>query len=80
MIKRFLLKLLKLYKKYLSKPINASCIFTPSCSEYAMDAIKKRNVFIAFFLIIWRILRCNPINKGGFDPVPDSKEVIKWVL
>ena len=80
MIKKFFLKLLKFYKKYISKTLNASCIFTPTCSEYAMDAIEKRNIFIAFFLIICRILRCNSLNKGGFDPVPDSKNVIKWVL
>jgi putative membrane protein insertion efficiency factor len=80
MIRKFLIKILKLYKKYLSKPINASCIFTPTCSEYAMEAIEKRNLFIAFLLIIWRLLRCNSINKGGFDPVPDSKEVTKWII
>ncbi len=80
MIKKFLIKILKLYKKYLSKPINASCIFTPTCSEYAMEAIEKRNLFIAFLLIIWRILRCNSLNKGGYDPVPDSKKVTKWII
>ena len=70
MIKKLLILLVKFYKKFLSPVIKTNCIFEPTCSSYAIEAIKKRNIFIAFFLIIWRLLRCNSINKGGFDPVP----------
>ena len=52
----------------------------PSCSAYALEALKKRNLFIALGLIVWRILRCNQLSRGGFDPVPDSKSKLKWVL
>lgn len=80
MIKKFLIIPLKFYKKFLSPVIKSNCIFEPTCSSYAIEAIKKRNIFIAFFLIIWRLLRCNSLNKGGYDPVPDSNSLKKWVL
>lgn len=76
MIKFFLIKTIKFYQKYLSKK---TCPFIPSCSEYMMEAIIKRGVIVGIFLGIWRILRCNPFNKGGFDKVPDKKSIVKWV-
>ncbi len=80
MIKFLLTGLVKFYRKYVTHILRSECIFTPTCSAYALDALKKRNVFIAVLLIVWRILRCNRLNKGGFDPVPDSKDTLKWVL
>ncbi len=80
MVKNFLLFLLKIYRKYITHILRSRCIYTPSCSVYAIEALKKRKLFDALFLIVWRILRCNPIAKGGFDPVPDDPEVLKWVL
>jgi putative membrane protein insertion efficiency factor len=47
-----------------------TCRFTPTCSQYAIDAIKNRGAFFGFFLTIWRILRCNPFSSGGYDPPP----------
>lgn len=71
MIKNFLIWLVKLYKKYLS-PLkgHASCIYTPTCSAYAIEALEKHGAIKGGFLTIWRILRCNPFSKGGYDPVP----------
>lgn len=71
MVKNFLIKLVKLYKKYLS-PLkgHASCIYTPTCSAYAIEALEKYGAIKGGFLTIWRILRCNPFSKGGYDPVP----------
>lgn len=46
-----------------------SCRFYPTCSEYAVQSLEKYGVFIGGAKAIWRILRCNPFNKGGFDPV-----------
>ena len=71
MVKNFLIKLVKLYKKYLS-PLkgHASCIYTPTCSAYAIEALEKYGALKGGFLTIWRILRCNPFSKGGYDPVP----------
>ncbi len=80
MIKKFLIFLVNVYRKFFTHILRSHCIFTPTCSAYALEALKKRNIFIAIGLIIWRILRCNSLNKGGFDPVPDSFEKLKWVL
>lgn len=79
MINRLLIGILKFYKKYISKGLNTGCIFTPTCSEYAMDALEKYGLFKALALIVCRILRCNSLNKGGFDPVPDNPEIKKWL-
>ena len=72
------IKILKFYKKYLSPGIKSGCIFTPTCSVYAMEALGKYNFFKAFYLIITRILRCNSLNPGGYDP-PDDPQVKKWL-
>ena len=45
------------------------CRFYPTCSEYAIEAIEKYGAFKGFFMAVWRILRCNPFCKGGYDPV-----------
>lgn len=46
-----------------------SCRFYPTCSQYALDAIKKYGVLKGGIMALWRILRCNPFNPGGYDPV-----------
>ena len=79
-INKFFIKILRFYKKYISAGLNTGCIFRPTCSVYAIEAMEKHNFFIAVILIIWRLLRCNSLNKGGFDPVPDSKDRLKWLL
>lgn len=63
--------LIKLYKKYLS-PLkgHGTCIFFPTCSEYAIEAYAKYGFIKGTGLTVWRILRCNPFNDGGYDPVP----------
>jgi len=48
------------------------CRFQPTCTEYAVEAIKKLPIHIAVFFIIKRVLRCHPFNKGGYDPVPEK--------
>jgi len=50
------------------------CRFQPSCSQYALEAYQKHHVFRATWLMVWRILRCNPLFKGGYDPVPERRE------
>ncbi|MHB8905252.1 MAG: membrane protein insertion efficiency factor YidD [Melioribacteraceae bacterium] len=64
-----LINLIKLYQKLISPLFPPSCRFYPTCSEYAVQAITKYGVFIGGAKAAWRILRCNPFNKGGFDPV-----------
>ncbi|MBQ1972341.1 MAG: membrane protein insertion efficiency factor YidD [Treponema sp.] len=59
-----------LYQHYISPFFPSSCRFYPSCSEYAKQAFLKYGFLKASILTIWRILRCNPFSKGGFDPLP----------
>jgi putative membrane protein insertion efficiency factor len=47
-----------------------SCRFLPTCSEYAMEAVQARGVVVGTGLAMWRVLRCNPLCHGGYDPVP----------
>lgn len=66
-----LLGLIRLYQKTLSRGLPAnSCRFYPSCSHYGYQAIYKHGAFKGGWLAIWRVLRCNPFNKGGYDPIP----------
>ena len=60
----------KLYRRFLSPLKPASCRFYPTCSAYALEAVRLWGIVIGSFLALWRILRCNPFSKGGFDPVP----------
>jgi len=70
-MKAILLGLIKFYRKYLSPIKGAKCCkYIPTCSQYAMEAIEKYGPLKGSFLAIKRILRCNPLSKGGYDPVP----------
>lgn len=70
---RLLIRLIEFYRKNISPRKIPCCRFTPTCSAYAIEAIQKRGVIIGTALSIWRILRCNPFCKGGYDPVPEKK-------
>ncbi len=61
----------QLYRKYLS-PLKGrgSCRFTPTCSQYCIDAVMEWGIVIGLCLTARRVLRCNPFCKGGYDPVP----------
>ena len=65
-----LIRLLQGYKRYLSPLLPPSCRFTPTCAEYAIEAVGKYGVLKGSFLTCWRLLRCNPFCRGGYDPVP----------
>ena len=70
-MKKICIALIKFYRKHLSHlKGHSTCIFYPTCSEYAIEAYKKYGFFKGTLLTIWRILRCNPFSKGGYDPVP----------
>ncbi len=60
------------YQKTLSPIIGRQCRFYPSCSEYTKQAIIRHGFFTGCALGAWRILRCNPLCKSGFDPVPEK--------
>lgn len=61
--------LIKLYQRFISPLKPKSCRFYPTCSQYAIDAISKYGVLKGSIMSIWRIVRCNPFNPGGYDPV-----------
>ncbi|MBK6799837.1 MAG: membrane protein insertion efficiency factor YidD [Acidobacteria bacterium] len=61
--------ILRFYKYAISPMLPPSCRFTPSCSEYAAEAISKYGFFKGSYLGIKRILRCHPFSAGGYDPV-----------
>lgn len=66
-----LLSLIRLYQMTLSRAMPPNtCRFYPSCSHYGYQAIYKHGAFKGSFMATWRVLRCNPFNPGGFDPVP----------
>ena len=69
MVKRFLIRLIRGYQKYISPGLGNHCKYLPTCSQYMIDALEKYGVFKGLMLGIWRILRCNPFSKGGYDPV-----------
>lgn len=66
----FLLLLVKFYQYVISPITPASCRYTPTCSEYAVQALKKHGPFKGLYLAVKRFLRCNPWGGSGYDPVP----------
>ena len=74
MIKRLLTKvfllLIKFYQQCISPLTPAACRYTPTCSEYAVQAIRKYGCLRGGYLAVKRILRCHPFHEGGYDPVP----------
>ena len=69
-MKRVMIKGIRLYQKYLSPLKHTKCPYYPTCSQYGLEAIEKYGAFKGGLMAIWRILRCNPFSKGGYDPVP----------
>ena len=68
-MKNIVISILRFYKKFISPALPDSCRFYPTCSEYAAAAIGKHGVLKGSIKSIYRIIRCNPFNKGGYDPV-----------
>lgn len=69
-----LIDIIRLYQKTISPQKIPSCRFTPTCSQYAIEAIKVHGAFKGSMLAFWRVLRCNPLCKGGYDPVPPKQQ------
>ena len=74
MIKRFLIFLIRIYRRYFSllkgRP---SCIYYPTCSWYAIEALEKHGLIKGSYLAVRRVLRCHPYGRGGYDPVPETR-------
>ena len=78
-MKHLCILLIRFYRKFLSPLKRPCCRFTPTCSQYALEAFRKHGAVKGLVLTVWRILRCKPWSKVGFDKVPDKKSVVKWV-
>ena len=72
-MKTVLIKGIRFYQKYLSPLKRVHCPYTPTCSQYAIEAFSEWGFIRGLGLTIWRILRCNPFCRGGSDPVPKRK-------
>ena len=69
-MKNILIAMMRFYQKFLSPLKHTRCPYTPTCSQYGLEAIQKYGAVKGSLLACWRILRCNPFSKGGYDPVP----------
>lgn len=69
-MKNIFIALIKGYRKYISPMKSTKCPYIPTCSEYGLEAVEKYGAVKGGFLALWRILRCNPFSRGGYDPVP----------
>lgn len=67
--------LIRLYRAFISPIFGPSCKYYPTCSSYALEAFMKHNILYATWLTVWRVLRCNPFSKGGYDPVPSGRTI-----
>ena len=71
-LQRAMLFFIQYYRTYISPRHPGCCRYSPTCSVYAMQAITRFGPFKGGAMALWRILRCNPFSKGGYDPVPSK--------
>ncbi len=69
-MKTFFLFLIRFYRAYISPLKPPCCRFTPTCSEYALEAVKRYGPWKGMWLSLKRIAKCHPFHKGGYDPLP----------
>ena len=75
-MKKLLLAMIRFYRRNISPLKPPCCRFIPTCSEYAMQALAVHGLVKGLILTVWRLLRCQPFAKFGYDPVPEKG---KWV-
>ena len=68
MVKKFLIGAIQFYRQYLSRLKPPTCRFYPTCSQYAIECIQKQGLFIGFIKTLWRVIKCHPFSRGGYDP------------
>ncbi len=71
-MKQIAVWLIRFYQKFLSRMKPPCCRFYPTCSQYALEAVERFGFFRGGYLALKRLLRCNPLFKGGIDPVPEK--------
>jgi putative membrane protein insertion efficiency factor len=72
-LQKLVVGILRGYKWVISPMFPPACRYTPTCSEYAMEAVAQLGVFRGLLMAVWRLLRCHPFSRGGYDPVPAPK-------
>ena len=72
-MKRICIAMIRFYQKHISPALPSCCRYVPTCSQYAIEAIEKRGVFVGIFLAVKRLFLCNPWGGSGFDPVPERR-------
>jgi uncharacterized protein len=72
-VKALFIGLIRLYQTFISPGLPSRCKYYPSCSQYALDAVREYGAARGFVLAAWRVLRCNPLSYGGYDPVSRQK-------
>ena len=75
-IKMACMRMIVFYQRYISR---GTCMFTPTCSEYTLRAINNLGVIAGIIVGFWRIMRCNPFTRGGYDPAPENYFKVRWV-
>jgi putative membrane protein insertion efficiency factor len=68
-VRRIIIFFIRIYKRLISPILPNSCRFYPTCSQYAIDAVEKYGAAKGVVMAAYRILRCNPFNRGGYDPI-----------
>jgi putative membrane protein insertion efficiency factor len=71
-MKRLFKAVIRFYQKAVSPFTQPHCVYVPTCSCYALEALECFGAFRGGLLAVWRVLRCNPFSKGGYDPVPEK--------
>ncbi len=69
-MKTIVVGMIRVYQKYISPMTPPSCRYTPTCSQYAVEAVVKYGVPKGGYMAVKRVLRCHPFHEGGYDPVP----------
>lgn len=75
-LKALCMRMIIFYQKHLSKH---TCLYRPTCSQYTLECINNHGAVLGILMGAWRILRCNPFSKGGFDPAPEKFKK-RWVI
>lgn len=75
-LKMLCMRLIIFYQRHISRH---TCLYRPTCSQYTLECINNKGVIIGILLGAFRILRCNPFSKGGYDPAPENGYK-KWVI
>ena len=76
-LKMLCMRLILFYQKRLSRH---TCLYRPTCSQYTLECINNHGAILGILLGAWRILRCNPLSKGGYDPAPERFFAKRWLL